>query len=261
MVERAVPTGEVVRNLVYFVCPLSENDVWKWNVEQLKKRLHLFNGRKLIGVAQGFQRRPGNPKRSAAYALDPIEKVIEQLPGCDFMEFKNDAAIGEVVGWTPMMERILPARGVTFYGHAKGVRRGFGHPTAIRWTEAMYETLLDYWPLVEKLLDKYPVVGSFKKVGFCFPNTLSAWHYSGSFAWFRNEDLAARDWRGIPRMWAGTEALPGVLFKPEEAGCMFHEATANEMELYNKELWDILISPALEVWKAAHALDLSPQPA
>lgn len=245
------------RSLVYFICPIAGNGVWQWNVEQLKQRLPLFDGRKVVAVAQGGL--PiSKPRMRAEYLpLDHIDKVRAMLPNdCEVFEVVNNPILGEVVAWRQLWDRVLTGSDdddVVFYGHAKGVKRGFHHPTAIQWATAMYETNLDYWPLVERLLETYPTVGSFKKVGWCFPNTNSSWHYSGSFGWFRAKDFAARNWKNVPQMWAGTEALPGIIYRPEESGCLFHEGPANQIELYNAGLWAIVVTPALEVWKAQYA--------
>jgi hypothetical protein len=48
-------------------------------------------------------------------------------------------------------------------------------------------------------------------------------HYSGTFFWFRNADVFARNWRTVPPIWGGVEAWPGILFTPGECGTIFWE--------------------------------------
>ena len=60
----------------------------------------------------------------------------------------------------------------------------------------MYIVYFDYWPLVEKHLSTKPITGAFKKLGpgWSAEMAKSDWHYSGSWFWFRNSELFARDW-------------------------------------------------------------------
>lgn len=249
------------RHLLYFVCPISGNGVWQWNAEQIMRRIGLFNGKKILAIAQGGRPVREAGKRKKITPLDTVEEVVKRLPGFDqVITVTNNSVVGEVVAWKELWSRVLPGNegDATFYAHAKGVRRGLEHPTAIKWAEAMYETNLDYWPLVERSLKKYPVVGVFKKLGFCFAGTIggkSSWHYSGSFFWANNRDIVKRQWQHPPKMWAGCEALPGLIYSPEEAGCVFHEAFGTHMELYNSTYWDMVVRPALEVWRSEHEAD------
>ncbi len=248
------------RSLLYFICPIGGNGVWQWNVEQLKKRIHLFNGRKIVAVAQNGAPIHRPRMRSSFMGLDAINTVRAALPGdCEIFEVTNNPDIGEVVAWRRLWEKVLPGcepEDAVFYGHAKGVKRGFEHPTAMKWASALYETNLDHWPLVERGLSMYPIVGSFKKLGNCFPNTLSTFHYSGTFFWARAKDFAARDWVAVPQMWAGTEAITGVMFNPAEAGCIFHEAHGSQMELYSPQYWQFVVEPSLAMWRTDHPSEM-----
>ena len=240
------------RHLLYFVCPLHNGGIWQRNVAALKQRIGLFNGRRIVAIATG------NPIRKRGIRpanLDSPDMVINEFgdSGCEFQIVQNDRRLGEVVAWRQLWERVLPGGSddVTFYGHAKGVTRQI-HPTVSRWTEILYETCLDYWPLVQQQLREFPVTGSFKKLGYCFPGVPSTFHYSGTFVWYRNADLASRNWTAPPRQWAGTEALPGIIFKPEEGGELFHSAYGTVLNCYSVDYMTRVIEPEYLKWQEAN---------
>lgn len=241
-----------VRNLLYFVCPIKDNGVWQSNIAQLLKRIALFNGKRIVAIARGtmLRKRGIRPQN-----FDYPETVIDAFgdSGCEFLTVENDNKTGEVQAWQSLWERVLPGDpdSVTFYGHAKGVTRPL-HSPAHRWTEILYESTLDYWPLVLGQLREFPVTGSFKKLGYCFPGVNSSFHFSGTFVWWRNADLAARAWQHPPRQWAGTEAMPGILYKPEEAGCLFLEAFGTVLNCYSEDYMVRVVEPEYLKWKAAN---------
>jgi hypothetical protein len=186
--------------------------------------------------------------------LDSPETVQAMFPpGCEFVVMPNHKALGEVVAWPSLWAKVLPggAGDVTFYGHAKGITRPRYSPVH-RWAEIMYETLLDDWSSIRDALTTQPVACSFKKLGFCFPGVASTWHPSGTFAWVRNADMAARKWQDVPQVWAGTEAIWGVLFKPEEAACVFHSDHGTAMNLYSADYMARVVEPEYLKWNDEH---------
>ena len=234
-----------VRNLLYHVCPFKGNGVWQRNIEQLLERIDLFNGKRVVGIVTG-----GN--------CDPPQMVIDAFKGHvqDFIIERNNPKLREVVTFLPLWERVEtddPYQ-ATFYGHSKGVTKPVNpgvtcHP----WRDVMFETCLDYWPLVEKVLTQYPIAGSFKKIGAGFFSSHSAWHYSGTFYWVRNAELFKnRNWRNVDRMWWGNESWPGIIFHPVEAACLFWEAAVPQMNLYDFHYWYGTVMPAYAQWKEAH---------
>lgn len=247
----------MIRHILYFVCPRQGNGIWQWNCDQMAARLPLFNGRKVVAIATGhapFQ--PGVLRRR----LDDPELVKAKFPGCEFLIFQNDSARGESVAWDALWASVpqSPAD-VTFYAHAKGIKWGNHHPHSrwIRlWSQMMYETCLDDWPSVEAALRDYPLAGSVKKIGRCFDDIpASTWHFSGSFAWFRNRDWCERGGgKGYPNRMT-SEALPGVLFKPEEAAGLLCTGFAPFLHLYEERAWRMTIFPAWRKWREARGLD------
>lgn len=232
-------TGDpVTRHLAYHIYPVGN---WEWNVEQLLRRISLFNGVRAVGVVLDH--------RTAS--LDAVRMAFRGEI-TDFSVHGNDPQLREVVTWKALLERtVMSHKGLddaTFFGHSKGVARR----TTQRWAELMYETCLDYWPTVERVLGRQPLAGSFKKVGHGFSGSKSSWHYSGTFYWARNcHPKFYRDWQTIDRKWWGTESWPGLHFRPDEAGTIFKEGTVPDLDLYRPEVLAI-IEREYELWKAAH---------
>lgn len=230
-----------VRNLLYYLYPVAGNGVWQRNVAQLLRRMHLFNGQRVVAIAHDGRTDP------PGHVEDLFADTVQ-----DFIVLRNDPGLREAAALPLLLERVRtddPAQ-VTFYGHAKGVTRPVNpgvtcHP----WADILYETCLDYRPLVEDVLTRHPIAGSFKKVGAGFAGSPSSWHYSGGFFWFRNRELFARDWRRLDRRWWGAEAAPGLWFRPEEAGVLFHEGRVPGLDLYHMGYLRGTVLPALERWR------------
>ena len=245
------PEFAATRHLLYFICPLAGNGVWQNNVSQLLKRIDLFTGKRVIAIVTGNTRRPGMRPQ----ILDKPEAVQSAFAGhgCEFVTMPNNKALGEVVAWPTLWPHVLPGGSgdVTFYAHAKGVNRPKHSPTH-RWTEIMYETMLDHWKLIRESLILHPVICTFKKIGFCFPGTSSTWHPHGTFAWVRNVDMAARKWQAVPQLWGGTEAVWGMLFRPEESAGLLHAAHGQTLNCYSVDYMTRVIEPQYLKWKEKH---------
>ena len=230
--------GPVVRNFIYHIGPFAGNGVWQRNVQQILKRAHLFNGKRVVSIIT-------SPN------FDPPEMVKDAFgPGFDFLEVPNDPALREVVSFHPLMERVASTaqNEITFFAHAKGVTHG-PEKTVHRWTDIQYETCLDYVPLVERLLQIFPIVGSFKKTAgkFFWGKSKSPWHYSGTFYWLRNSQTFNRDWRTIDQYWWGTESWPGLMFK--KGGTLFYEKA--DFDLYEAATM-AEVEREYATWKEAH---------
>lgn len=259
------------RHLLYYVLPVKGNNVWQRNLDMLKARLSLFNGKRTvcIGYADSFYTRPkskwvritknshGLVKEYSGLELDPPEAVEEYLrgDGIDCVRIVNNPTLREVAAWQTLWESVQDYRDpddFTFFAHAKGVTRPFNPGvTVTRWVDMLYQSLLDYWPLIREQLQTYPITGSFKKVGHGFQGSRSSWHYSGTFYWVRNADFFARDWRGVDQQWWGTESYPGIAYSTEEAGVVFKEGTVPHLNLYAMDLVEKYIEE-FEQWKQEH---------
>lgn len=238
--------GPVIRNLIYHICPLSKHGgaAWKRNITELLKRISLFNGRRCVAILSGR-------------GLDSTESVVRAFKNevSDFIFLDNDPKLREVVSFEKLLSRVESnsPREVTFFGHTKGVTRPFDDTTTVhRWADLMYQTCLDYWPMVERLLLSNALVGSFKKIGNTFTGSKSKWHYSGTFFWMRNKGVFSRNWREIdraPNQWWGAEAWPGLHFAPTEAACLFRSGNASQLDLYDYSFFHNSILPDFEEWK------------
>ncbi len=184
--------------------------------------------------------------------------------GCEFVEVANDPNLREVTTFEPLFSRVEtddPDQ-VTLWAHAKGTWQGWGGIPL--WVDVLYETLLDHWPAVRRVLTTFPVAGSFKRCRSSWRRSPSQWHYSGSWFWFRNRDLFAKpDWRRIEGLhapdeafaWGGIESYPSLHFPLAEAGTVFFEWPDPGLGPYEPAFWQERVSPALGAWRVLHAAD------
>jgi len=238
-----------VRHCLFYVLPAAGNGVWQRNVDQLKARTGLFNGRRVVAVAEG-------PRPSFA-PLDPVSAVADRLgDGWEVVPVQHDPKLREMVAWDALWGRVRDhgPGDVCWFLHAKGVSKPVNSGVTVhKWTDAMWTTVCDYGPLVRELLQTYPIVGSFKKLGAGFGGSRSAWHYSGTFYVVRLADFWARDPMGrADRTWFGSESYPGVVYAQHEGGVLFCERTIGKMNLYLMNHWRP-VEKELTQWKADHA--------
>ena len=259
------------RHLLYHLLPVAGNGRWQWNVEFLLPRLPLFDGVRLVAVMTEagipYRHRPGgvvpDPHR-VPLVLDPPGEVEAAFAGhrVEFVRVPNDPSLREVASFLPLFDRLAAAYtpgDAALWAHAKGTTRHAGH-VAGRWAEVMAESLLDYWPAVERVLAAKPVAGTFLKYGPGWKPTdsRSDWHYSGSWFWFRCADLFGKeDWRRIDQFWSGIEPYPSQHYHHSEAGLLFHEGKVPALNLYSDRYWKVVVEPAWARWKAEHAADRS----
>lgn len=257
----AEPSRDLKRNLLYHILPVKHR--WERSVEQLLRRWGIFNGRKIIAIMTS----PGGPvvdvyTNRGALELDPPEQVKaafgERAAEIEWLHFPNDPRLREVVSFVPLWATLFArpeCRGqnqLTFYAHAKGATWPTDKPIVHEWADVLYETLLDYLPLVEELLGAFPIVGSLKTHVRWWRQSKAAWNYAGSFWWARNADVWIRSWRRINRFWSGNEAWPGITFQDHEAGVVFYDWFANRTDPYHPDTW-APIWRALNPWRATNA--------
>jgi len=214
------------RNLIYHVWPV-RGSMWRWNMEQLKARLDLFNGRRLIGIVHDS--RSEDPSAVQAFL---------EGHGCEFLVAPNHPA-GEVVTFPQMLRRVAStdANEVTFYGHAKGVKHEPAVPQPVRrWAEISYSAALDNWLTVRAQLERFALTGSFRMFGrFGSHRNVGDWHYSGTYFWLRHARVFAKDCFAVPPFYCGVEAWPGKYFARDEAGCLLFD---NLRQLaYDESFW------------------------
>jgi hypothetical protein len=191
-----------VRNLIYHIWPRKGNGVWQWNVRQLIERIEQFDGVRSIGVVLDA-------------TTDSIEDVRAMFSGHRIDHWiveNNNPDYGEMVTIRQLLNTLPKDQGITFYAHSKGAR--YEHAELIKeWARIGYSASLD-WPYwVASVLEEHPCAGPF------FRTDSTGWYYSGTFFWFRNQDVFARP-NAYPdggNRW-GVEMWLRNLFSREEAG-------------------------------------------
>ena len=232
--------GFTRRNLLFHLMPVPGR--WEWHAERLRRCASLFDGRRIVAVVT----------RDGLAAPADVAKAFG--PDFEIIEARNDPTRREVVTFELLFSQLEADDSCTLYAQGMAVTHAPGD-TKRRWAEMLYETLIDHWPAAHEVLKRYPVAGSFKKLGAGWPGSSeSDWHYSGSWFWFRNRNLLARpDWRRIDPHWWGIESYPSLHYRAFEAGAVFHVGRVPALDLFS---WDYLrrvVEPELARWKAAHA--------
>lgn len=232
-------TGPVTRHLLYHLYPRRAHyGNWQKNVSELLRRIEIFNGRRIVAIVTGDD-------------LVPADKVISRFHGQveEFIVMPNIGERREVQTWGPLWERLedeVRDNAITFHAHSKGTQwesNPFKRPNLL-WAEMMYEACLDYVPLVEKMLQQFPVTGAFKMLGDNIGDCKYKWHYTGSFVWVRNKHCPKERWLNIPQTWWGTEAWPGNNWHRSEAGAIL--LASPSVDLYKHEYIRDTAYPALE---------------
>lgn len=203
----------IQKNLIYFIWWNPDNGMLHFNLELLEQYIHLFD-HKIIKIAE--------PKGGLPDFLKDSQIV------------KNDKHLGEAPHFKESLKHV--EKGVTFYGHAKGVARPVNDPLKW-WVSQLYKGNLDTQPDLEN----YLVSGCFGKLQPHPVNVPVPWHYSGSFFWFREEILARYRTTEIPaeidNRWF-TENFCGWLAKKEEAEFRLHSNEQPEYKCYSKHFWN-----------------------
>lgn len=234
------PFETTTRCLTYHVWPTRRSDCWQWNLDELGKRIGLFNGPKAIGIATDEE--TATPDEVLEYASNRgihFDHVIT---------VRNNRRLREVATFLPMLHAIgMPVTDpgvVVFSGHAKGTQYNHGTHTA-EWTKVMYASCLDYWPLVEQHLRHAIMTGSFRQYGL-----LGKWHdwaYSGTFFWWRAAEIAKRvGWNQVDQWFAGTESWPGKMCDPRETRALFMN---DSTDLYVRDYWEKVLRPEWARWQ------------
>lgn len=259
--ERRVPFVESagsVRNLAMHVLPIAGNGVWQWHVAQIAKRANLFNGQKVLGVSEirtptTLSMRPDG----VTFQTEPVASVVNLFRehGIEFdavVVAENNELLREGELLPAMLAELesTDERDATFVCHAKNAARSLDH-IGIEWAEAMYTLNLDHWPTTQAALRQHAMAGAFKRYGaFAFEGN-HRWHYSGSYCWFRHDQVFNRDWRTLDQHFASVESWPGRLFLAKQTACLLLD---NADDMYELPHWENTVRPALQEWKSARGL-------
>jgi len=229
------------RNLAYHVYAHPDSDAWLLNLDQLKTRLDLFNGRRVIAIAEGDKLIP----------RADIEKILGH--DCEYYTFPNDPRLREVASFSRLLWQVrsIDSNTATFYAHTKGTaphhRDNVPKQLAIhQWRNRMYHELLDHWPLVATALKTNACVGT-HKIDYSMmkdyimhsPTGLEwgKWHFAGNFYWFRHDCIFRNPhWSEIPDDPFAAEMWLGKFIDSADAASLFQDwnpKTHPAPDLYN----------------------------
>lgn len=219
-------------NLIYHVYSPLANDVWRKNLRQLRRRLHVFNGRRVVSIATG-------PDLACPRAV----KAELGEAAAEYLEVPNDRSVGEVAAFGRLLAAVrnTHANEATFYAHAKGTGNTREDAKAIEyWRNAMYHALLDDPQEVRETLRKFPCVGCFKMIHPAHANVYPSgldwgkWHYSGTYFWFRHDRTFGNSrWPFVPHDYYGAEAWLSGLFEAHEAASLHQPWPADQQPAPN----------------------------
>ena len=216
------------RNLLFHLCPLEKDQLWRRHAAQLWKYRPIFTGRRIVAIATGK-------------GVLPADQVREALgEGFETVEVPNDPQLREVASFPTLLKEIasLDPTEVTFYAHSKGNSTADDPVGALRWTAMMYSQLLGRWLAATALLEHFASVGTMKIVwpegihgpyptqqpsmASLYPRLPGRWMFAGTFFWFRHSDVFSKpNWSEVlPDRYAAEAWLSG-LFEAEEGFSMF----------------------------------------
>jgi hypothetical protein len=239
------PWQSQIRHLTFHLWPTTKHDAWQWNLIELSKRWPLFNGKKIIAIATDAK----------TISSDVVLRFCEEI-GIQWDHViiqQNNSSIREVATWIPMLTHLAPESAgpneVVFACHGKGVRHEAREEHIKAWAEVMYQSCLDYWPLVEQQLRSRLATGSFRKFGG-FNTKCRNFHFSGTFFWWRLAEMGKRDWKKVEQKYWGTENWISCQAMASETDVLFHDKCVS---LYEYKYWKETIWPAWEIWKQDNA--------
>lgn len=224
------------KNLLYRITPFTGSN-YLWNLQELFKRIHIFDGRIIFGIADG----------EGCDNYGKIENILDTFAPANYetIVVPIEDTLWENTTFIPLLKKLkedYDPDSITFYGHTKGVTRslkkhswkGYEHDLCVHvWAQAMYKYNLDdrYVRVVEKYFKAGKhCVGSFRRIDkFPHFHPDNTWHYSGNFWWVRTAELFRREWTKISNDKFGPEGYLGSLFKVylgsqfkvEESACIF----------------------------------------
>jgi hypothetical protein len=244
-----------------YLLPVSTNDVWKWNLHQIKKREHLFDGKKVLTIASHEFGRIKRGRRRKHLKIAPTNSVYDFMGEIDLrfdevLVVQNDAARRETAAFPEMLRKVksLDPDEVTFCCHGKGVSYGSGS-VVVEWGDVMYHTCLDSWPVVKNALECFAFAGAFRRFGMFTTPGNHKWHYSGTFYWFRHDEVfSLPDYDRLDQQFFGTESWPGKLFPAERCACIFCD---NAPDLYVPGNWEKIVRPQLRQWNEVNDMHIT----
>ena len=220
------------RHMLFHVCPLiSGGEVWRKHVSHIRSHAHLFNGKIVIGIVRGE-------------GLESPETVQDAMKGISVTDWviEGNTHVHESTTFVKMLERIQWEPGITFRGHCKGV----SHPSGKvehEWADVMWRICMDI-KSVDKAMETHVFAGAFKiQEGASREPDAYRWFFAGTFFWFQNAAVFARNWRAGHREWDRwyAEWWPGDLATNKEAHCLFMDNMRRRD--FRRGRWNDIVMP------------------
>lgn len=194
------------RHLLYHIWPKSGNGTWQWNVEQLLKRIDQFDGVRSIGIVTS----------NDADSPQIVQKMFDGHRIDNWLILQNDPSKAESVTFKRLLLTVEHEPGITFYGHAKGVKYPDGGTRD--WANAMYRLCLDEPEWIDEELKCHVAAGAFLQPEFWSDSTRYGWYFSGTFFWIKNQDIfSLPNWSEIRATYHGSELWIGELISRKQA--------------------------------------------
>ena len=207
------------RNLIYHIYPTCHpwgGDMWRWNVDQLRKSYSQFD-RIVFSIALDEKTETEEEVRKHLNV-----KSAEFLIRANKPTWETETLIEKLA-----MVQSRRDDEITFYGHTKGSsREPFYWENVKAWTGAMYLFNLGNQGIIDKILHEQPdPLGARSAVG-CFrtdwPNHGgSNWHFAGNFWWVKNSALFSQAWQSYEPTNLGAEGYIGRHIAKEMAVCLY----------------------------------------
>ena len=228
------------RNLTYHVYASRQNGLWRENCEELRRRLPVFNGRKLVVVSEDAR-------------SESFETIREALGDSEieYLRLPNDPRLRETAGFKVLLPAVRSVRGneATFFAHTKG-NTTHDDPLGARvWRDQMYHHLLDWIKWVDDLLTRYAAVGTTimqwpEGIRSPFPTAIDNrghWMFAGCFFWFRHDCVFSRpQWSYVPDDRYGAESWIGGVLDMSEVRSLYQpwpEDVYPTPDPYDPETW------------------------
>lgn len=223
-----------VYNLIYNLCLTHVNPILYFNISNLKRYIHKFNGKKIINV--NFD--------NEDFAKKFIDDQFKNFDNINF-NFTNNSETGGWYELHPFINKLMPSvyslndNEYTFYAHTKGVTR-YNHPTelvCLLWSYSMYTKNLEDFNYIASILQKYSCCGTFKLNRPFTALSFVPWHYSGAFFWFNNKKIFSRDWKKYYPSIYGLEGYLATHCDTSEAFSIPPELPFGHEDIYDKNNW------------------------
>ena len=230
------------RHLIFHICPLigSEN-VWQRHIRNIRTVSTLFNGKIVIAVVVG----------SGLASVETVQELMRDIPVTEWIVAENKPGLNESVTFVRLLEAVQFEDGITFRGHCKAVSHQHD-PIQQAWSKTMWETCMDTQSVDEALKD-HVFAGSLKiQEGEAIMPDAYRWFFAGTFFWFQNAAVFARNWRAEHRTWDRwyAEWWPGDLAVNREAFCFFMDDITRRH--FRPSRWSAIVEARLSEWRHSH---------